>query len=165
MRHERRLFARDGALKPVRTLLVAAGVAAFASPASAGESDWVTKVSAHSVPDTVSALSAAIEDAGATIMATVDHAENASLIGLELPPTTVVIFGNPKVGTPLMQEQRSIAIDLPQKILVWEEGGKTMVGYVAPARLAERHGIAERAESIRMMEMALDRLSTAAARP
>ncbi|MEE2953007.1 MAG: DUF302 domain-containing protein [Pseudomonadota bacterium] len=165
MRRNARRFARGCALKPIRPLLLAAGATILASAASAGESDWVTKVSAHSVPDTVSALTAAIEGAGATIMATVDHAENASFVGLELPPTTVVIFGNPKIGTPLMQEQRSIAIDLPQKILVWEEGGQTLVGYVAPTELAERLGIAKDAEPILMMEKALDRLSSVAAQP
>lgn len=146
-------------MRPMPLLLAAA---IFAAPAAAAAEEWVTKETTKSVPDTVAALTSAIEGAGAKVMATVDHQANAASADLELPPTTVVIFGNPKIGTPLMQENRRAAIDLPQKILVWEEGGKTMVGYVAPAALADRYDLDADSQSIQTMVKALDKLSGAA---
>lgn len=126
------------------------------------EDDWVTKQSPKSVADTIAALTAAIEKAGAKVVATLDHQANAQSAGMELPATTVVIFGNPKLGTPLMQKNRRIAIDLPQKMLVWDEDGQTIVGYLEPEELAERYGIDDDAEPVKAMEKALDKLSDAA---
>ncbi len=139
------------------------GAALFLAPslAHAGD-DWITKQSPKSVADTVAALTAAIEQAGAKVALTLDHQANAKSAGLELPATTVVIFGNPKLGTPLMQENRRIALDLPQKMLVWDEDGQTMVGYVEPEELAERYDIDDDAEPVEAMEKALDKLSDAA---
>ncbi|MCP3055155.1 DUF302 domain-containing protein [Aurantimonas marianensis] len=146
--------------KPLAPLI---GAALFLAPTMAqADDDWVTKESPHSVADTVAALTTAIEQAGAKVVATLDHQANAKSAGLELPPTTVVIFGNPKLGTPLMQENRRIALDLPQKMLVWDEDGQTMVGYLEPEELAERYDIDDDAEPVEAMEKALDKLSDAA---
>ncbi|EAU40760.1 hypothetical protein FP2506_03499 [Fulvimarina pelagi HTCC2506] len=125
--------------------------------------NWITMTTDRSVQEAVGALTDAIEGAGATVMATVDHSQNAQSAGLELPATTLVIFGNPKIGTPLMQENRRVAIDLPQKILIWDEDGQTTIGYLAPEALAKRHGLATDSESIKTMTGALDKLSSAAA--
>jgi len=131
-------------------------------PASA-EDAWVVKNSPHSVADTVGKLTAAIDNAGAKVAATVDHAAAAEKAGMQLPPTTVVIFGNPKLGTPLMVENRRFAMDLPIKVLVWQESDATMIGYVEPDVLAERYGIAGDNKSIQAMKMALGKLTDAAA--
>jgi uncharacterized protein (DUF302 family) len=79
------------------------------------------KASKHSVKVTVDKLTAALKEKGITPVARVDHAAAAKTAGLDLKPTEVLLFGNPKLGTPLMQANRHIAIDLPMKVLVWED--------------------------------------------
>jgi len=96
--------------------------------------------SPHDVATTMDKLEAVVTEKGMTVMARVDHGANASKVDLELRPTQLLIFGNPKVGTPLMLCSQSIAIDLPQKMLVWQaEDGKVYLGYNDPAHLKERH--------------------------
>lgn len=121
--------------------------------------------SSHSVDETVTRLEQALEDNGLTIIATVDHAENAASAGLELPPTTLILFGNPQAGTPLMQQQRTIGIDLPQKMLVWQDGSAVYVGYNDPVYLAERHGLDAQSEAVTMVTRALANLAEAAVAP
>lgn len=102
----------------------------------------VTVEGGESVEGSVDCIEDAIEEAGLLHVATIDHAENAASIGEELRPTTLLIFGNPEAGTPLMQENQSIGIDLPQKLLVWEDAdGEVNVTYNDPTFLAARHGI------------------------
>lgn len=132
------------------------------STAAAATDEWQIKTSPHSVADTVTRLTAAIEDAGAKIAAVVDHSAAAANADLDLPPTTVVIFGNPKLGTPLMQENQMIGLDLPLRILIWRNGDTTMVGYVGASVLATRYGIGHDNKSIVMMEGTLDKLTDAA---
>ncbi len=91
----------------------------------------------------VEQLSAALEEKGLTVMATVDHAENAANNELELPPTTTFIFGNPQAGTPMMQCQGSVALDLPQKMVVRETDEGIRIEWNDPHYLAERHGLDE----------------------
>jgi uncharacterized protein (DUF302 family) len=79
---------------------------------------------------------------------------------MELPPTTLLIFGNPRLGTPLMQASRSVAIDLPQKMLVWEDEGEVMVSYNDPQYLAARHGIEGKEEILETISNALENLAT-----
>jgi len=94
------------------------------------------------VDATVDAILDKIKDAGFNVVAVVNHAESAAKVDLELRPTHVIIFGNPKVGTKLMQTNQMAAIDLPQKILVWEdEDGDTNITLNDPQYLAERHGL------------------------
>jgi uncharacterized protein (DUF302 family) len=92
----------------------------------------------------------------------IDHSDAAAGADLDLQPTTVVIFGNPKLGTPLMQENQRMGLDLPLRILVWQNGDTTMVGYVEPSALASRYDIAEDNKSIAMIEGALRKLTDAA---
>jgi len=144
-----------------RMMLAATAIIAMtAGPALAAE--WQTKESPHSVADTVDALTGAIEKAGARVMAVVDHQANAASADLDLPPTTLVIFGNPKIGTPLMQENRRVALDLPQKVLIWEENGVTQIGYLQPQELADRYGLDAGSQSITTMVNALGKLTDAA---
>lgn len=99
--------------------------------------------SPHTFSQTFERLRSAItaEDA-LKLVTVVDHAANANAVGMRLPPTRVLIFGNPRLGTPLLLAERSIAIDLPQKMLVWEDAqGRVFVGYNDPAFLARRHNL------------------------
>jgi uncharacterized protein (DUF302 family) len=87
-------------------------------------------------------LAAAVTARGMTILARIDHAGAAVAAGLELRPTEVLIFGNARAGTPLMQAAQTMGIDLPLKALVWQDaGGATWIGYNEPAWLGARHGI------------------------
>ncbi|WP_417232663.1 DUF302 domain-containing protein [Brevundimonas sp.] len=134
-----------------------------AAPAIPEAGAWVEKTSPDSVADTVARLTAAIDASGASVIAVVDHRANAVKAGLDLPETTVVLFGNPAVGTPLMLANRRAALDLPLEILVWRDGDITRIGYLPAPALAERHGIAPSHPSIAAMTAALNKLTDAAA--
>jgi uncharacterized protein (DUF302 family) len=102
-----------------------------------------TVASHHGVKVTIDKLEAAVRAKGMTIFARIDHAAGAAAIGLALRPTELLIFGNARGGTPLMQLEQPIGIDLPLKALAWEDAsGKTWLSYNEPAWLAARHGIA-----------------------
>jgi uncharacterized protein (DUF302 family) len=97
----------------------------------------------HAPHDTMNRLEAAVMAKGMTVFARIDHAAGASQAGLSLRPTEVLVFGNAKGGTPLMQSVPTIAIDLPLKALVWQDAsGVTWLSWNDPAWLAARHGIA-----------------------
>lgn len=97
--------------------------------------------SSYSFDETVSRLRAAIEAAGNTVFATIDQAAAAATVGLALRPTTLIVFGNPKAGTALMQRCPPIALDLPLKIAVWDEASAVSVAYTAMSELAVRYGV------------------------
>ena len=102
----------------------------------------IDKLSHHSVGETVERLKGILQSKSVTLFATVDHSGEAEKVGMKMCPTKLLIFGSPKAGTPLMQAAPSVAIDLPLKILVWEDvQGKVWVSYNSPAYLQERHGI------------------------
>ena len=101
-----------------------------------------TLLSSEGFAATVERLEQAIADEGLTLLTTIDHAANAENVGLELRPTTVLLFGNPEVGTPLMQAAPTLALDLPQRMLVWEnEVGDVFVTWRDPTVLASEHGL------------------------
>ncbi len=152
--------AARSATVAVLALLLAA--AAPVAPAHA-MGELVVRQSRLGVRDTIDALAKALEASGITIVARVDHAAAAKAEGLELPPTEVLIFGNPKLGTPLMPSNPEIAIDLPLKAVAWQSAdGKVMFGYTAPDRLKARHGIKDRDEVFKAMAAALLAFSDAA---
>ena len=96
----------------------------------------------HSVDETVDKLKGILQAKGVTIFAIVDHSGEAEKVGLKMRPTKLVIFGSPKAGTPLMLAAPSVAIDLPLKILIWEDReGKVWVSYNSLTYLQERHGL------------------------
>ncbi len=102
----------------------------------------VDKLSNHSVDQTVERLESILQAKGVTLFAVIDHSGEAQKVGLKMRPTKLLIFGSPKAGTPLMLAAPSIAIDLPLKILVWEDAeGKVWASYNSPAYLQERHGL------------------------
>src|SRR5712692_1206210 len=101
----------------------------------------IDRPSNHSVDQTVEKLKQILQSKALTLFALVDHSGEAKKVGMEMRPTRLLIFGSPKAGTPLMLATPSAAIDLPLKILVWEDvSGKTWVSYNAPAYLQQRHG-------------------------
>ena len=94
----------------------------------------------HSVEDALGKLQAILKTRGIPVFALIDHSGEAAKVGMEMRPTRLLIFGNPKGGTPLMLAAPTIAIDLPLKILIWEDDqGKTWITYNSPEYLAERH--------------------------
>jgi uncharacterized protein (DUF302 family) len=102
----------------------------------------IDKPSNHSVEQTVDRLKNLLQSKGITVFALIDHSGEAAKVGMKMPPTKLLIFGNPKGGTPLMLAAPSIAIDLPLKILVWEDGkGKVWLSYNSPEYLRARHGL------------------------
>jgi uncharacterized protein (DUF302 family) len=102
----------------------------------------VNKPSKHSVDDTLGKLQNILETKGIAVFALIDHSGEAAKVGMKMRPTKLLIFGNPKGGTPLMLAAPSIAIDLPVKILIWQDDQeKVWVSYNTPEYLAERHGL------------------------
>jgi uncharacterized protein (DUF302 family) len=94
----------------------------------------------HSVDETVDRVKNILSSKGITLFALVDHSGEAAKVGLKMPPTKLLIFGSPKAGTPLMLAAPSVAIDLPLKLLVWEDAqGKVWVSYNSPEYLQHRH--------------------------
>lgn len=101
----------------------------------------ITKASPRSVEDTVTRFSALASEKGVKVFAVIDHSGEAEAVGLELRDTKLVIFGSPRAGTPVMQAAPLAALDLPLKILVWDDGGQTRVSYIAPAALVARYAL------------------------
>ena len=102
----------------------------------------VTIPTQHSVDEAVRRLEQMLADKGIQLFALVDHSGEAEKVGLQMPPTKLAIFGSPKAGTPLMLATPSIAIDLPLKLLIWEDkNGSVWISYNAPAYLMARHGL------------------------
>jgi len=106
---------------------------------SRSEASIVTKRSPRSVSETVSRLTEMVSDAGMKVFAVIDQREEARRVGRELRGTTLVIFGNPVAGTSVMDAAPLAALDLPLKVLVWDDGGQTNVSYMAPAALVARY--------------------------
>lgn len=140
------------------TLNLALGTALLVTPALAD--DMIKITSPHSVSDTIDRLEQAVEGAGATVFARVDHAAGAAKIDAVLRPTQLLIFGNPKIGTPAMQDAQTIGLDLPLRVLAYEnEAGETVVVYHTPASVADAHGIDTSAPYVQAMTGALGKLT------
>ena len=111
-------------------------------------------------------LEAEIHGKGMTVFARIDHGAGAADAGLELRPTNLIIFGNARGGTPLMQTSQTSGIDLPLKALVWQDAaGKTWLSYNEPRWIVQRHGLGVRAEIVDNMAAALSAISKKAANP
>ncbi|KWV46805.1 hypothetical protein AS156_20425 [Bradyrhizobium macuxiense] len=99
--------------------------------------------------ETTERLKAELQASGLTVFAQIDHAAGAAGVGLELRPTEVVVFGNAKGGTPLMQASQTAGIDLPLKALIWQDAaGDTWLSYNDPAWIAQRHGVTDRTKTV-----------------
>lgn len=145
-------------------VLVAATVAAALSAPVFADA-FLEKSSPYTVAETVERLETAIGDGNAKVIATVDHAAAATGADLELRPTTLIIFGNPAMGTPLMQQAPSMSLVLPLRIAVYEDAeGKTSLIYQDLAQIARQHGVAEGTEQVEGVVRALDALTDKAVR-
>ena len=124
----------------------------------------LTTIASNFAPqDTMNRLENAVKARGMTVFARIDHAAGATAAGLALRPTEVLIFGNAKGGTPLMQAVQTLGIDLPLKALVWQDAsGKTWLSYNDPAWLARRHGLSGTEAPVGAMTAALDAIAKAA---
>jgi uncharacterized protein (DUF302 family) len=110
--------------------------------AQASGNGIIDRPSNHSVDETVTRLRNILEAKGVTLFSFVDHSGEAEKVGMKMPPTKLLIFGSPKAGTPIMLASPSIAIDLPLKILVWEDANhKVWISYNSPEYLRERHNL------------------------
>lgn len=142
--------------------LVSLVLALFLSalPATA---EIVSKTSPYPVAETIDRLKAAVEKAGATVFARVDHAGGAAKIGDDLRPAQMLMFGNPKLGTPAMKAAISAGLDLPLRVLAYQDdNGTTQLIYHAPSSLSADHGVPADAEVIKKMTGALNKLTDAA---
>ena len=144
-----------------------ASLAAILSVNSAAAQEGVVSVqSPHDVATTIDKLTAVLEEKGMSVFGRVNHAQNAQSVDLELRPTEVLIFGNPKVGTPLMNCAQSVALDLPQKMLAWQdEDGNVYLGYNDPMYLKMRHEIEGCDEVLGNVSDALANFAKAATAP
>ncbi len=138
-------------------------IALFALPACAGSdrANYEIKTTPYDVEETADRLESAAEARGAIVFARIDHASGARGTGAALEPTTVVIFGNPSLGSDFMTSQRLAAIDLPVRVLIYREEGRTRLAYLKPIALADRHGIENRDRAVREMTRALNELTNA----
>lgn len=136
------------------------------SLSSQAQEGMVQVQSHYDVPTTTDRLLAAIRARGLTVISRINHAKAAEDAGLKLLPTELVIFGNPKVGTPFMACSRTAGIDLPQKALIWEdEEGKVWLGYNKPAYILERHQMDACGLSVEKVNHALVSLAKLATQP
>ena len=144
-------------------LVMAMLIALVLAPSAAVADELTTKPSKYSVKETVDRLTAALKEKGISPAARIDHAAAAKGAGLELKPTEVLMFGNPKLGTPLMQANRLVAIDLPMKVLVWEDdAGKIWIAYTPPSTLKARYKIEGRDDTLKAMAGALEAFTATA---
>ena len=127
------------------------------------DGELVTLPSAHGVSETVERLKSLLAQKKIQLFAHIDHAGGAKQIGLSLRPTQVLIFGNPQAGTPLMQSQQTIGLDLPLRVLVWEdEAGNIWLTYRPPELLAQRHHVVGRDEAVKALDTGVQALARAA---
>jgi uncharacterized protein (DUF302 family) len=133
------------------------------NPSDSAEADLVTLPSAHGAVETVERLKSMLSQKKIQLFADIDHAAGAQKVGLSLRPTRLLIFGNPQAGTPLMQSQQSIGLDLPLRVLIWEdEAGKVWLSYHQLESLAQRHHVLDHDESVKALSAGLAALTRAA---
>lgn len=147
----------------MRTWVPGIVVILLAVSAQAGENGLVTRLSAHSVAETIDRLETVVTSKGMTVFARIDHAEAAKQAGLSMRPAQLLIFGSPKGGTPMMNAAPTAGIDLPLKALAWEDGdGKVWLTYNTASFLRERHDIGGADERIGNLEKGLEAMTKAA---
>jgi len=123
----------------------------------------VVKQSPHSVSETLDRLESAIKEKGISIVTRWNHSEKAAGVDIPLRDTELLLFGNPALGSHMFTSEQTSGIDLPMKALAWKDAdGKVWLGYNDPQYIADRHNIRNRAEVIKKMQGALDKLSDAA---
>ncbi len=121
-------------------------------------SETIVHTSRYEYPETVERIVKALSDSGTTLFANIDQAAAAKSAGLSLRPTTLLVFGNPRGGTPIMDAFPLAALDLPLRLLIWEEGGTTKIAHVGMREPLERHGVTGKDALISAMDRALETL-------
>jgi uncharacterized protein (DUF302 family) len=124
-----------------------------------------TVKSAHKVSSTVDRLIAALGRRGISVFARIDHAAGARKAGLELADEELVIFGDPRAGTVLMKADATVGYELPLRLLIWDAGGQTMIGYRRPTELRDEFALGDQLEILRRMENLLEQITAEIARP
>jgi uncharacterized protein (DUF302 family) len=128
-----------------------------------GGVELVTLPSAHGANETVERLKSSLNQKGIQLFAHIDHAAAAGKVGLSLRPTQVLIFGNPQAGTPLMQSRQTVGLDLPLRVLVWQdEAGKVWLTYRRVESLARQHHVTGRDQAVKALDDGLAGLARAA---
>jgi uncharacterized protein (DUF302 family) len=142
----------------VAVLLLVASVSAYA-----GDNGLISKKSKYSVTETIDRMEKALKEKGITIALRWSHSERAEQVGIPLRPTELLVFGNPKLGSNFFTSQQTAGIDLPLKVLAYEdEKGQVWLTYNDPQYIANRHGIKDRDEVVAKMSKALDNFSSVA---
>ncbi|WP_136657751.1 DUF302 domain-containing protein [Nitratireductor sp. XY-223] len=134
----------------------------FAGPAAADDT-LVEVPSPHSVSQTMDRLEQAVEAAGATVFARIDHQKGGRTVGMDIPDNELLIFGNPRLGTPVIRDAQAAGLDLPIRVIAVETPDGTVLIYRAPAAIGEKHGLAPDHPSIALMTGALKNLTAKAA--
>jgi uncharacterized protein (DUF302 family) len=159
----------QGAVFLARGIVFALTAAIFLSGVQAMAADGLTTIrSSYGPKETMDRLEAAVKAKDLNVFARIDHAAGAAKVGLSLRPTELLIFGNAKGGTPLMQIDQTVGIDLPLKAIVWQDAsGDTWLSYNDPSWIAKRHGLGHEADAAtNAMSAALNALArTATASP
>ena len=152
--------------KSMRTIMIAFIFVLASALSVSAEPGLINLKSSHDVKNTADRLETVLKEKGMNIFLRINHTEGARKMGQELRPTELVIFGNPKVGTPLMQCGQTVAIDLPQKALIWQdESGQVWLTYNDPQYLAARHGIDRCKAVLDKVQNALKNFAQAATQP
>ncbi len=159
------MSGRTGILAAVLT----AWLASLPPPAAAADAGLITKPSNYSAPETIARFEAAVKARGFVVFTEVDHAAAAAKVGLEMRPRTVVLFGNPRIGTGPMQKAPTLAIDNPPKALVWQDDqGKVWLTYNSAEYIASyiypRHGLTFNVEALKNLEQVFADISDQATR-
>ena len=148
--------------RPLKTGLIA--LALLAVPLTA-RAEIVRLQAAQDVPATVAKLLKAVKARKLRVFAVIDHGAGAKSVGMKLRPAVLVVFGNPKIGTPLMQVSPTMGLELPIRVLVWQDSeGRVWIGHAPPTSMARRRGVPTDHPVIRRMGKALDAIVREAAR-
>lgn len=141
-------------------------LAMILAPMTVHAADLITKSSPYSVAGTMDRLVAAVENAGATVFARVDHAAGAASIDAELNPNQMLVFGKPKIGTPILQADPRSGLDLPIRVVVFEDAsGNTRLAYHDPREFADDYELSPDLEALKTMAGAVGKLTDAATQP
>lgn len=142
--------------------IIAVGLSLLSSNLVLAADNYISKKSPYSVPKTLDRLENIVKSKGITVFTRVDHSAGARRVGQSMSDTQLLIFGNPKMGTPLMQEQIMMGLDLPMKALAWTDSrGQVWLSYLKPQVLQQRHGLANMA-IIKKMTGALNAMTSKA---
>ncbi len=134
------------------------------SVCGSAQAELLTKESTHSVQETMDRFESIVKEKGMTVFARVDHAKNAESVGMEMPDSQLLIFGNPKGGTVLMQQDMQVGVELPLKVLVYTNGeGMTVMAWENPLALKDDYEL-ENTAVLEKVAGGLDKLTTAASK-